>query len=90
MEPKSVSSITPLVLPLAIFTSGLPLPGMPKFVQDLVSCSPFYHYGQLALWGAGIDNYDNYLGLHLEWLLWTASASGLLAVWAYQRDQVTQ
>lgn len=90
VEPKSVSSITALVLPLAIFTSGLPLPGMPKFVQDLVSCSPFYHYGQLALWAAGIDNYDNYLGLHLEWLLWTASASGLLAVWAYQRDQVTQ
>ena len=90
VEPKSISSITALVLPLAIFTSGLPLPGMPDFMQDLVACSPFYHYRQLALWAGNIDNYDHRLGIHIEWLLWTAGAASFIAVWAYRRDRMVE
>lgn len=89
VEPKSISSITALVLPLAMFT-GLPLPGMPDFMQDLVACSPFYHYSQLASWAGNIDNYDKHLGIHIEWLLWTAGAASFIAVWAYRRDRMVE
>ncbi len=88
VKPKSIDSIAGLSIPLALFTCGLPLP-FPKFVQDLITYSPFYHYGQLALWSAGLEN-DNYIWLHLIWLVWTGLAFGFIAVWAYQRDQVTQ
>lgn len=87
-KPKSVDSIIGLSIPLALLTCGLPLP-YPSFVQDLVTFSPFYHYGQLVLWSAGLD-YDNQLLLHLIWLVWTACIFSLLAVWTYRRDQVLQ
>ncbi len=87
-KPKSVDSIIGLSVPLALFTCGLPLP-YPKFVQDLVIYSPFYHYGQLALWSARLD-YDNQLVLHLLWLIWAGCMFSFLAIWAYQRDQVIE
>lgn len=88
-KPKSVDSIIGLSLPLALATCGLPIP-YPKFVQDLVIYSPFYHYGQLALWSAGLDYYDNQLALHLLWLMWAGCMFSFLAIWAYRRDQVLQ
>lgn len=59
------------------------------FVQDLVTYSPFYHYGQLALWSAGLD-YDNKLVLHMLWLIWAGFMFSFLAIWAYRRDEVLQ
>ncbi len=90
VEPKSISSITALVLPIGLFTSGIPLLGMPSFVQDLIAISPFYHYAQLVLWAGIRGSYDGYLGLHLEWLLWTAYLASFLAVWAYRRDRAAE
>jgi len=87
-KPKSVNVITGLSIPFALFTCGLPLPA-PKSVQDLIPFSPFYHYGQLVLWSAGME-YDNYLLLHMFWLVWAGCIFGFLAVWAYQRDEVVQ
>lgn len=87
-KPKSVDSIIGLSIPLALFTCGVPLP-YPGWVQDLVTYSPFYHYGQLALWSAGL-NYDNQLVLHLLWLIWAGFMFSFLAIWAYRRDQVLQ
>lgn len=88
VKPKSIDSIAGLSIPIALFTCGLPLP-FPKYVQDLVTFSPFYHYGQLALWSAG-EAYDNQLWLHLLWLVWAGCIFSFLAVWAYRRDQVLQ
>ncbi|MEG4311345.1 MULTISPECIES: ABC transporter ATP-binding protein/permease [unclassified Microcoleus] len=87
-KPKTVDSIIGLSIPLAVATCGLPFP-YPKFVQDLVTYSPFYHYGQLALWSAGLD-YDNRLVLHMLWLIWAGFMFSFLAIWAYRRDEVLQ
>jgi len=89
VKPRSIDTLAGLSIPLALFTCGLPLP-VPEFaqdfVQDLVTLSPFYHYGQLAVWSAGLEYYDNHIGLNLLWLVWMGCASGFLAVWAYQHD----
>lgn len=88
VKPKSIDSIAALSLPVALFTCGLPLP-VPKFVQDLISFSPFYHYGQLAKWSAALDD-DKYLWLHILWLVWFGFTFSFVALWAYRRDQVLQ
>jgi ABC-type Mn2+/Zn2+ transport system ATPase subunit len=88
VQPKIINSITALSIPVALFTCGLPLP-VPKFVQDLISFSPFYHYGQLALWSTALD-YDQYLWLHILWLVWFGFTFSFVALWAYRRDQVLQ
>jgi ABC-2 type transport system ATP-binding protein len=88
VKPKSIDSIAALSIPIALFSCGLPLP-VPKFVQDLISFSPFYHYGQLAMWSAALDH-DQHLWLHLLWLLWVGCIFSFVALWAYRRDQVLQ
>lgn len=91
VKPKSVDSITGLLLPAAMFSSGLPMPNAPDYVQNLVIFSPFYHYSQLVLWSAGLEKYyDGHLDLHIQWLIWTACFFALVASWAYQNDQVSK
>ncbi|MEH2328422.1 ABC transporter ATP-binding protein/permease [Nostoc sp.] len=88
-EPKSYDSIAGLSIPLGLASCGaLPLTN-PRYLQDLVAFSPFYHYRELTLWAAGLD-YDEHLLLHLLWLLWAGGMFGLIAVWAYKRDSVIQ
>ncbi|AVH66753.1 ABC transporter ATP-binding protein [Nostoc sp. 'Peltigera membranacea cyanobiont' N6] len=88
-EPKSYDSIAGLSIPLGLASCGaLPLTN-PRYLQDLVAFSPFYHYRELTLWAAGLD-YDEHLLLHLLWLLWAGGIFGLIAVWAYKRDSVIQ
>jgi ABC-2 type transport system ATP-binding protein len=88
-EPKSYDSIAGLSIPLGLASCGaLPLTN-PRYLQDLVAFSPFYHYRELTLWAAGLD-YDKHLLLHLLWLLWAGGMFGLIAVWAYKRDSVIQ
>ncbi|MEH2105819.1 ABC transporter ATP-binding protein/permease [Nostoc sp.] len=88
-EPKSYDSIAGLSIPIGLASCGaLPLTN-PRYLQDLVAFSPFYHYRQLTLWAAGLD-YDEHLLLHLLWLLWAGGIFGLIAVWAYKRDSVIQ
>jgi ABC-2 type transport system ATP-binding protein len=87
-KPKGVSGIVSMCIPLAVFTCGFPL--LPfKVYLDAQAFSPFYHYGQLALWSAGLD-YDNQLMIHVMWLLWAVCVFSLLAVWAYRRDRVLE
>ncbi len=88
VNPKSVDSIAGLAIPIALFTCGLPLP-VSQVVQDAIAYSPFYHYGQLVLWSAGLPN-DGYFWLHVVWLLWTSCAFAFLANWAYQRDRAVE
>jgi ABC-2 type transport system ATP-binding protein len=91
-DAKSISLVSTLILGLALFTS-VPLPGMPPLLQNLMPYSPFYHYGQLAMWAGQIKEvvgqplYDGHLGLHLEWLGWTGCLAGIATMWAYRRDQ---
>ncbi|MEH2280241.1 MAG: ABC transporter ATP-binding protein/permease [Nostoc sp.] len=88
-EPKSYDSIAGLSIPLGLASCGaLPLTN-PRYLQDLIAFSPFYHYRELTLWAAGLD-YDEHLLLHLLWLLWAGGVFGLIAVWAYKRDSVIQ
>ena len=87
-EPKGVGTIVVLCIILAALTCGSSLP-LPKPYLDLVTFSPFYHYGQLALWSVGLD-YDNQLTIHVMWLLWAGCVFSSLAVWAYRRDRVLE
>lgn len=88
-EAGIISLISMGIFALAFFSSGcLPLPEMPLWLQDLIPFSPFYHYAQLVIWAsAPEEQYNQLLGLHLEWLIWTACATGSLASWAYKRDR---
>lgn len=87
VKPKSLDQIAGLSIPVALFTCGLPMPGIPK---DVVALSPFYHYGQFVLGSIGSAQFDHHFLLHIFWLLTAGSAFSLLAVWAYQRDEVLQ
>jgi ABC-type multidrug transport system ATPase subunit len=87
-KPKAVDSIIGLSIPVILATCGLPLP-VPKVYLDLLAFSPFYHYGQLALWSADLD-YDSQLTIHVMWLLWAGCVFSSLAVWAYRRDRVLE
>ncbi len=89
VKPKALDSITGLIIPLALFTCGLPLP-VAKWIQDLIALSPFYHYGQLAVWSANLPYYDGYILLHIMVLAWFSIIFYLLANWAYKQDQVVQ
>ncbi|MFE1746296.1 ATP-binding cassette domain-containing protein [Coleofasciculus sp. H7-2] len=89
LDPKSADSILSLsliVIPVAC--GSIPLPG-PQIVQDLIACSPFYHYQELVLSAVSLKH-DNQLFLHLLWLIWAGGAFGLFAAWSYQRDRVVQ
>jgi len=87
VKPKSLDQIAGLSIPVALFTCGLEMPGVPK---DIVVLSPFYHYGQFVLGSIGSMQFDNHFMLHIFWLLTAGGAFSLLAVWAYQRDEVLQ
>ena len=87
VKPKSLDQIAGISIPVALLTCGLSIPWLPK---DIVVLSPFYHYGQLALWSIGSKYYDHHLLLNLLWLITAGGAFSMLAVWAYQRDDVLQ
>jgi len=84
VKPKSLDQIAGLSIPVALFTCGL----MPTIPKDIVVLSPFYHYGQFALWSIGSPHFDHHFFFHLLWLLTTGYAFFILALWAYQRDEV--
>ncbi|NJR16803.1 MAG: ABC transporter permease [Calothrix sp. CSU_2_0] len=88
-EPKSYDSIAGLSIPIGLATSGALQLTKPSFFPNIVLFSPFYHYRELTLWAAGI-NYDEHILFHLLWLIWAGCVFGLLVIWAYQRDSVTE
>ena len=88
-SPKTVDSITALLIPVGILLSGLVPIKDPKFFQDIVVTSPFFHYGQILKFIAGIPD-DGQLMLHLLWLAFYGVVAGLIAQFAYQRDRVSQ
>ncbi len=85
-NPKSVDSIIGLSVPLALLTCGLPISEI-KWIQDLITFSPFYHYGQLVLWSANLE-YDSYLSLHIIWLIGFGLFFNFVAIWAYKREEI--
>lgn len=90
LHPKSADSILSLSLFILPFACGaIPFPVKPELMQDLVSLSPFYHYRELVLWTAKLNN-DQQLFLHLLWLIWAFGVFGFSAIWVYKRDLVEQ
>ena len=90
ISPKSYNSIAAGVILIGLTTySDKSLIVFPQFIRDIGAFSPFYHYGQLALWASGSDSYSH-LWLHLLWLLWAGVSFGFITIWAYQRDSVVQ
>ncbi|WP_373543559.1 hypothetical protein [Chamaesiphon sp.] len=90
ISPKSYNSIAAGVILIGLMTySDKSLAQSPQFIQGIGAFSPFYHYGQLALWASGAVG-DPHLWLHLLWLLWTGVTFWFITIWAYQRDSVVQ
>ncbi|MDJ0659162.1 MAG: hypothetical protein QNJ42_06685 [Crocosphaera sp.] len=57
----------------------------------IVIFSPFYHYRELLVWSANLDNNPvDYLGLHILWLIWTGIFLSFITIWAYKRDKIVQ
>jgi ABC-2 type transport system ATP-binding protein len=92
VNPKSVNNVNGLAFFLILLLSGL-IPISNLIVENATVLSPVYHARKLIFWSANIslpiDNYT-YPSLHLIWLLWASGVFITLAVWAYQRDSVTE
>ena len=87
---QSASPIINLIFFPMSFASGLfiPLPSLPKIVQDIAPFLPSYHGGQLARVVVGVPSAKSELE-HVLWLLGFTLAFLALAVWAYKRDEGT-
>lgn len=87
-----VQSLSILIIAAALFTSNcLPLPSMPRWLEAAIPWSPFYHYAQLVMQAGTFESssstvLNNYLGLHIEWMMWSIVVAGLFAVWSYRRN----
>ncbi len=51
--------------------------------EYIAAHSPIYHYIQLILYLGKAPEYDQYIGLHLSWLIWFTLISIFIALWAY-------
>lgn len=88
VRPKIFGIINGLSIIVAVITSGLLLPKT-LFAKYLLIFSPFYHYSQLAMGVARVtENY--HWGLNILWLIWISFSVGLIAIWAYNREQAIQ
>ncbi len=87
---QSASPIINLIFFPMSFASGLfiPLPSLPKIVQDIAPFLPSYHGGQLARVVVGVPSAKSELE-HVLWLLGFTLVFLALAVWAYKRDEGT-
>ena len=85
---QSASPIINLIFFPMSFASGLfiPLPSLPKIIQDIAPFLPSYHGGQLARVVVGVPSAKSELE-HVLWLLGFTLAFLALAVWAYKRDE---
>jgi len=86
-----ISLICTFILTLPIYTSQiLPLIDVPNrnFLQlsadNIAVYSPMFHFNQFILFLANLPDYDQYIWLHLSWLIWFSFSSLLIAVWVYQ------
>jgi len=89
--PQTASAIVNLIFFPMSFASGLfiPLPSLPKIMQDIAPFLPAYHSGQLARVAVGVPSAQPEL-TNLVWLLGFTTLFLALAVWAYKRDEATQ
>ncbi len=87
---QTASPIVNLVFFPMSFASGLfiPLPSLPKVVQDIAPFLPAYHGGQLARVAVGVPSAQPEL-THVIWLLGFTALFLILAVWAYKRDEAS-
>ena len=88
---QTASPIVNLIFFPMSFASGLfiPLPSLPKIVQDIAPFLPAYHGGQLARVAVGVPSAQPEW-THAIWLLGFTVAFLALAVWAYKRDEAAQ
>ncbi|SMB88782.1 ABC transporter permease [Deinococcus hopiensis] len=84
--PTSASVVAQIISVLMSFGSGLfmPLDQLPKVVQNLAPYLPSYHLGQLG-WTAVEGQGGS--AVHWAWLAGYTVVLGLLAAWAYRRDE---
>ncbi|KOR37067.1 ABC transporter [Planktothricoides sp. SR001] len=90
VNPKSVNNVNGLAFFVILLLSRtIEIPNL--FLEKATVLSPVYHAQKLIFLSADfpIDG-KTYLLLHLSWLLWASGIFITLAVWAYQRDSVTE
>lgn len=51
--------------------------------DNIAAHSPIYHYMQIILFSGQAPEYDQYLWLHIFWLIWFTFISLFIALWAY-------
>lgn len=85
-SPASASVVANIISVLVSFGSGLfvPLEQLPRFVQNVAPYLPSYHLAQLG-WNAVTGQGDN--TVHWLWLAGHTLVFGLIAAWAYRRDE---
>ena len=88
VNPKSVDSITGLLIPIGAFFAGLIPIKNSGLLEDIIVLSPFFHYRKVVEIIAGLDQSN--LILHLLWLIFYGLLAGAIAVFAYQRDRFAQ
>jgi ABC-2 type transport system permease protein len=85
--PNAAPGVANLIhLPMG-FLAGLwiPLPGLPKVVQQIAQFLPQFHFGQLALGTIGYG--DGQTFRHVTFLAAFTVLAALAAWWAYRRDE---
>jgi ABC-2 type transport system ATP-binding protein len=92
-EPRAVNAVNGVSLIGIALISGLQPISKSVWVENAILLSPVYHAQKLIFLVAGLEQspaYMPYLQLHLLWLCWASIVFVSLAVWAYQRDGLTQ
>ncbi|EYB69519.1 ABC transporter [Deinococcus phoenicis] len=86
-SPASASVLANILSVIVSFGSGLfvPLDQLPKFMQALAPFLPSYHLAQLG-WNA-VSGQARGDAVHWVWLAGYTLVFGLVAAWAYRRDE---
>jgi ABC-2 type transport system ATP-binding protein len=53
--------------------------------DNMAAHSPIYHYIQLILFSGNAPEFDQYIWLHIVWVVWFTTISVFIAQWAYWR-----
>ena len=90
-KPKNVNTMSVISLLIIGVISGL-VDFDNLLVENAMVLSPVYHAQSLILStiNVNIDKQHSDFVLDLIWLLWASGVFITLAVWAYQRDSVTE
>ena len=88
LSANAAVPIVNILVLLLSFASGLfiPLQFAPAFIRTIAPYLPSYHMAQLGWSGLGAQNAGSAAG-HWLWLAGYALVFGLIALWAYRKDE---